>query len=98
MQKQISHKYEANAVTDKNGKKVYYKTNNIKKLEHQIRQIYRRIKNILTTYMYEVAKAVVKTKPQAITIEDLNVKGMMQNPHLYLFPCTAFFHPYTVRF
>ena len=32
--------------------------------------------------MYEVAKAVVKTKPQAITIEDLNVKGMMQNPHL----------------
>ena len=82
LQKQISRKYEANAVTDKNGKKVYHKTNNIKELEHQIRLIYRRMKNILTTYMYEVAKAVVKTKPQAITIEDLNVKGMMQNPHL----------------
>ena len=82
MQKQITRKYEANAVTDKNGKKVYHKTNNIKELEHQIRLIYRRIKNILTTYMYEVAKAVVKTKPQVITIEDLNVKGMMQNPHL----------------
>lgn len=82
LQKQVSRKYEANATTDKNGKKVYHKTNNIKKLERHIKLIYRRIKNILTTYMYEVAKAVVKTKPQAITIEDLNVKGMMQNPHL----------------
>lgn len=44
--------------------------------------IYRRIHNILTTYMYEVIKDVMKTKPRVITIGDLNVKGMMQNPHL----------------
>lgn len=82
LQRQVSHKYEANCSTDKNGKKIYHKTNNIKRLERQIKLIYRRIRNVLTTYMYEVAKAVVRTKPQVITIEDLNVKGMLQNPHL----------------
>ncbi|MGN0240142.1 MAG: RNA-guided endonuclease InsQ/TnpB family protein [Candidatus Weimeria sp.] len=82
LQREVSRKYEANCTTDKNGKKIYHKTNNIKKIEQQIRLIYRKITNIWTTYMYEVAKAVAKTKPQTIVIEDLNIKGMMQNPHL----------------
>ena len=33
-------------------------------------------------YMYEVIKSAMKTKPQTIVLEDLNVKGMMQNPKL----------------
>ena len=82
LQRQVSRKYEANATVDKNGKKVFHKTNNIKKFEQQIRMIYRRIGNIQKTYMYEVAKAVMKTKSQTIVIEDLNVKGMLQNPNL----------------
>lgn len=82
LQRQVSRKYEANAIVDKNGKKVFHKTNNIKKLEQQIRLIYRRISNIQKTYMYEVAKSVMKTKSQTIVIEDLNVKGMLQNPKL----------------
>lgn len=32
--------------------------------------------------MYEVVKSVMKIKPQTIILEDLNVKGMMQNPKL----------------
>ena len=32
--------------------------------------------------MYEVAKSVMKTKPQTIILKDLNIKGMMQNPKL----------------
>jgi putative transposase len=32
--------------------------------------------------MYEVIKSAMKTKPQTIVLEDLNVKGMMQNPKL----------------
>ena len=32
--------------------------------------------------MYEVVKAVMKTKPQSIVLEDLNIIGMMQNPKL----------------
>ena len=82
LQRQVSRKYEANATIDKNGNKVFYKTNNIGKLEQQIRLIYRRIANIQRTYMYEVVKSVMKTKSRHIIIEDLNVKGMLQNPRL----------------
>ena len=32
--------------------------------------------------MYEVIKAVLKTKSQSIILEDLNIRGMMQNPKL----------------
>ncbi len=82
LQRQVSRKYEANVVVDKNGKKIFHKTNNIRKLEHQIKLIYRRISNIQKTYMYEVAKSVMKTKSRTIVIENLNVKGMLQNPKL----------------
>jgi len=82
IQRQISRKYEAGAAIDKNGKKIFYKTANIKKLEQQQRLIYRRISNIQKAYMYEVINTVVRTKPQTIVLEDLNVKGMMQNPKL----------------
>ena len=82
LQRQVSRKYEANVTYDKKGKKVFHKTNNIKRLEHQIKLIYRRISNIQKTYMYEVAKAVMKTKSRIITIEDLNIQGMMLNPKL----------------
>jgi len=82
LQRQLSRKYDANISYDSNGKKIYHKTNNIKKLEQQIRLIHRRIANIRKTYMYEVIKSAMKTKPQTIVLEDLNVKGMMQNPKL----------------
>ncbi len=82
LKRQVSRKYEANAVILENGEKKYYKTNNIIKLEKQIKLIYRRISNINKTHMYEVIKAVLKTKPQSIVLEDLNIKGMMQNPKI----------------
>lgn len=82
IQRQISRKYEAGAAIDKNGKKVFHKTANIKRLEQQQRLIYRRISNIQKAYMYKVINAVVRTKPQTIVLEDLNVRGMMQNPKL----------------
>ena len=82
LQCKVSKKYESNVSYDDKGNKVYHKTNNIKKLEAQMKLIYRRISNIQTTYMYEVVKAVMRTKPQTIILEDLNIKGMMQNPKL----------------
>ena len=48
---------------------------NIQKLHH-------RINKIRTDYMNKVIAETVKTKPSYITIEDLNVKGMMKNRHL----------------
>lgn len=82
IQRQISRKYEVNAVTNKSGKKIYHKTKNIEKLEQAERLLYRRISNIQKTYMYEVINSAVRTKPQTIVLEDLNVKGMLKNPRL----------------
>ena len=83
LQRDVSRKYEANATYDfEHKKKIYHKTKNIEKLERKIKLIHRRIANIQKTYMYEVIKDVMKTKSRIITIEDLNVKGMMQNPKL----------------
>lgn len=82
LQRQLSHKYETNVSYDSKGNKVYHKTNNIKKLERQIKLIHRRIANIRETYLYKVVKSAMKTKSQTIILEDLNIKGMMQNPKL----------------
>ena len=38
--------------------------------------------NIRENYLNQSVNEVVKTKPQYITIEDLNVRGMMKNKHL----------------
>ena len=38
--------------------------------------------NIRTDYINKTIAEIVKTKPSYITIEDLNVKGMMKNRHL----------------
>lgn len=82
IQRQTSRKYEANVTYTINKKKIFHKTSNIEKLEQQERLIYRRIANIQQTYMYEVIRSVLKTKAKIITIEDLNIKGMLQNPKL----------------
>jgi len=76
-QRQVSRKYEMN----KNGKK-FAKTKNIIKLESQIRTIHQRLSNIRSNYSHQITNTLVKSKPEYITIEDLNVGGMMKNKHL----------------
>lgn len=41
-----------------------------------------RLANIRQEYIRYVVSVLVKTKPTYITIEDLNIKGMMKNRHL----------------
>ena len=41
-----------------------------------------KLTNIRKNYTNKVVDEVVKTKPSHITIEDLNVSGMMKNRHL----------------
>ena len=77
LQRQISRKYEMN----KQGNK-FVKTNNIIKLERQIRLIDRTLSNIRHNYINNITKELVKTTPKTIVIEDLNVSGMMKNKHL----------------
>jgi putative transposase len=77
LQRQVSRKYEMN----KDGKK-FIKTKNIIKLEAQIKTIHQKLSNIRLNYVHQITNALVKAKPEYITIEDLNVRGMMKNRHL----------------
>ena len=55
---------------------------NIQKQKLKVQKLHHRIDNIRTDYINKTIAEMVKTKPSYITIEDLNVKGMMKNRHL----------------
>ena len=55
---------------------------NIQKQRLKIQKLHHRIDNIRTEYINKTIAEIVKTKPSHITIEDLNVSGMMKNRHL----------------
>ena len=55
---------------------------NIRKQKLKVQKLHHKIDNIRTDYMNKTIAEIVKTKPSYITIEDLNVKGMMKNAHL----------------
>jgi len=84
-QKQVSRKYEDGKIQIGKGGENRYKftkTNNIKKLEREIKLIQRRLSNIRLNHIHQTTTAIVKTKPIRIVVEDLNVKGMLKNKHL----------------
>ena len=55
---------------------------NIQKQKLKVQKIHHKIDNTRTDYINKTIAEIVKTKPSYITIEDLNVKGMMKNRHL----------------
>ena len=55
---------------------------NIQKQRLKIQKLHHRIDNIRTDYINKIIAEIVKTKPSYITIEDLNISGMMKNRHL----------------
>ena len=55
---------------------------NIQKQVLKVQKLHQRIDCIRTDYINKCVSEMVKTKPSYITIEDLNVKGMMKNRHL----------------
>ena len=77
-QKQVSRKYEKSMEVNNR----YHKSQNIVKLEKQIRLVHRRISNIRNNNLHQITNEIVKTKPSRIVMEDLNVSGMMKNRHL----------------
>ena len=52
---------------------------NIQKQRLKVQKIHHKMDNIRTDYINKTIAEIVKTKPSYITIEDLNVKGMMKN-------------------
>ena len=55
---------------------------NIQKQKLKVQKLHHKTDNIRTDYINKIIAEIVKTKPSFITIEDLNVSGMMKNRHL----------------
>ena len=55
---------------------------NIQKQKLKVQKLHHKIDDIRTDYINKSIAEIVKTKPSYITIEDLNVSGMMKNKHL----------------
>lgn len=77
LQRKLSRMYEKN----KQGNK-FIKTSNIRKLEHKIRLIDRKLSNARKTYIHTVTMQIVKTKPSCIVLEDSNIRGILKNKYL----------------
>lgn len=80
-QRCLSRKYENLKKRNQKGKGEATR-NNIQKQVLKVQKLHHRIEKIRTNYINQCVNEIVKTKPSYITIEDLNVKGMMRNRHL----------------
>ena len=78
-QRCLSRKYESKK---KKGGKIVTASANIEKQKLKVQKLHQRIKQIREDYENKVIHEIVKQKPRFITVEDLNVKGMMKNRHL----------------
>lgn len=78
-QRCLSRKYESKK---KKGGKTVTASANIEKQKLKVQKLHQRIKHIREDYENKVIHEIVKQKSRFITVEDLNVKGMMKNKHL----------------
>ena len=82
-QKKVSRKYEMNKIKSGGENRCQFKkTNNIIKLEKEIRLLHRRLNNIRSNYINQTTNMIVKSKPSRVVMETLNIKGMMKNKYL----------------
>lgn len=79
IQRGICRKYE---VSKKNNGGKYIKTKNIKRDEDRLRKIYAKISNIRLNYIHQTTHKLISMLPISVTMEDLNVSGMMKNKYL----------------
>ena len=70
---------------------------NIQKQKIKVQKLYQKIDNIRTDYINKTIAEIVKTKPSFITIEDLNVKGMMKNRHLSKAVASQKFYEFRIK-
>ena len=76
-QKALSRKLKAKKRGKKGGSE-----SNIEKQKLKVQRLHQRLDHIRTDYLNQCISDIAKTKPSYITIENLNVKGMMKNRHL----------------
>lgn len=89
-QRCLSRKYE-------NLKKGGSTQKNIQKQKLKVQRLYHRINHIRTDHINKSIAEIVKSKPSYITIEDLNVSGMMKNRHLSKAVASQKFYEFRTR-
>ena len=89
-QRCLSRKYE-------NLKKGESTQRNIQKQRLKVQKLHHKIDNIRTDYINKTIAEIVKTKPSYITIEDLNVSGMMKNKHLSKAVASQKFYEFRIK-
>ena len=90
-QRSLSRKYE----NSKKGEST--QRANIQKQKIKVQKLHQKIDNIRTDYINKTIAEIVKTKPSFITIEDLNVKGMMKNRHLSKAVASQKFYEFRIK-
>ena len=90
-QRSLSRKYE-NLKKGESTQKT-----NIPKQRLKVQKLHHKIDNIRTDYINKTIAEMVKTKPSYITIEDLNVSGMMKNKHLSKAVASQKFYEFRTR-
>lgn len=73
LQRVISKKYKINKCGSE-----FVKTKNICKLERRVKLLQRRIHNIKLNYIHNYSISLVRTKPEFIAVEDLDISGMKE--------------------
>ena len=70
---------------------------NIQKQKRKVQKLHHKIDNIRTDYINKTVAEIVKTKPSYITIEDLNISGMMKNRHLSKAVASQKFYEFRIK-
>ncbi|MCQ4783635.1 RNA-guided endonuclease InsQ/TnpB family protein, partial [Anaerostipes hadrus] len=90
-QKNLSRKYE-NLKKGESTQKA-----NIQKQRLKVQKLHHKIDNIRTDHINKTIAEIVKTKPSYITIEDLNISGMMKNKHLSKAVASQKFYEFRIK-
>ena len=81
-QRKLSRKYESLKHKNKNKEEGTVTRQNIQKQIVKVQKLHHKLTNIRTDYINKIVDEIVRRKPSHITIEDLNVSGMMKSRHL----------------
>jgi IS605 OrfB family transposase len=87
--RKIQNRKKVNAATGKSA--------NLNKQRIKVQTTYYRLDSVRKDYINKTVSELVKTKPVSITLEDLNVRGMLKNRHLSAAISEQNFHYFKTR-
>lgn len=70
---------------------------NIQKQVRKVQQLHQKLTNIRNDYINKTVSSIIEQNPSSITIEDLNVRGMVKNRHLSTVVAEQKFYAFRVK-